>query len=73
MQFSTTDADNDANVGNCAQIFHGAWWHNACGSSLNGIYLGGSQTSYADGVNWKSWRGYYYSHKIAMMKIATVS
>jgi len=71
MQFTTIDADNDAWTGNCAVTYHGAWWHNMCHSSnLNGLYLGGTHTSFADGIEWNSWLGYYYSLKTTEMKIA---
>ncbi len=69
-QFSTKDQDNDANGGHCAQIYKGAWWYQSChSSSLNGLYLGGNHSSYADGVNWESWKGYYYSLKFTEMKL----
>ncbi|XP_075840565.1 ficolin-2 isoform X1 [Microtus pennsylvanicus] len=68
--FSTKDQDNDQGSSSCAQRFHGAWWYSDChASNLNGLYLGGPHKSYADGVNWKSWRGYNYSYKVSEMKI----
>ena len=71
--FSTFDQDNDTHSGNCAEQFKGAWWYRACHSSnLNGPYLSGSHTSYADGVNWKTFKGYHYSLKYAAMKIRAV-
>ena len=30
MKFSTSDADNDLAVGNCASGLGGGWWHNNC-------------------------------------------
>jgi len=71
MKFTTRDQDNDkSGAGNCATTYKGAWWYNACHSSnLNGRYLGGTHTSHADGVNWKQWKGYYYSLKTTEMKI----
>lgn len=53
--FSTMDNDNDSADGNCAKNY-GAWWHGACHqSNLNGLYLGGAHTSYANGMEWKMW------------------
>ena len=48
----TKDTDNDQWSGNCAVQFHGVWWYDSChASNLNGKYLNGSHSSYADGVN----------------------
>ena len=73
MQFSTKDNDNDHYyAGNCSQTYNGAWWYNACHSfNLNGLYLNGSHSSYADGVKWYSFRGHYYSLKRTEMKVKT--
>ncbi|XP_036039837.1 ficolin-1 [Onychomys torridus] len=71
MSFSTHDQDNDSNsMGNCATLYHGAWWYQNChNSNLNGRYLSGSHKSYADGINWYTGGGYYYSYKVVEMKI----
>jgi ficolin len=71
MQFSTKDQDNDIWPGTCAQQFNGAWWYRDCHhSSLNGVYLCGHHpTVYAQGVNWRTFRGDYHSLKRAEMKI----
>ena len=54
MQFSTNDNDNDEKDYSCAQKFKGAWWYKHCHeSNLNGLYLNGSHSSEADGVNWR--------------------
>ena len=71
LNFTTFDEDNDlATDGNCADYNKGAWWYSACHSSnLNGQYLSGPQTSYADGINWAHWRGHYYSLETTEMKL----
>ena len=69
MDFSTKNNDNDEHSGNCAEVYKGAWWYNRCHTSnLNGLYLRGNHDSYADGVNWKAWKGYYYSLAVSEMK-----
>ncbi|XP_028415030.1 microfibril-associated glycoprotein 4-like [Dendronephthya gigantea] len=70
MAFTTKNRDNDADVNNCAVVFKGAWWYSSCHSSnLNGKYLYGKHSSYANGINWLAWKGYYYSLKSTSMKI----
>ncbi|XP_074612990.1 microfibril-associated glycoprotein 4-like [Acropora palmata] len=68
--FSTKDSDNDSWSSSCAVSYKGAWWYKHCHySNLNGIYHHGKHSSYANGVNWYHWKGYYYSAKKAEMKI----
>ena len=70
MQFSTKDQDNDLWSASCAVIFKGAWWYKDCHrSSLNGQYLGGPHVTHANGINWKEFRGQYYSLKQSEMKL----
>ncbi|KAL9982272.1 hypothetical protein ACROYT_G004298 [Oculina patagonica] len=70
MQFSTKDNENDLWSDHCARVFKGAWWYSEChNSNLNGLYLNGSHSSFADGINWITFRGQYYSLKRAEMKV----
>uniref|UniRef100_A0A8C5RAE8 Fibrinogen C-terminal domain-containing protein n=1 Tax=Leptobrachium leishanense TaxID=445787 RepID=A0A8C5RAE8_9ANUR len=69
--FSTKDKDSSTTK--CAETYKGAWWYSACHTSnLNGRYLLGTHASFADGINWHSSKGYYYSYKHSEMKIRPV-
>ena len=73
MMFSTKGNDNDLHSEHCAENYKGAWWYKAChDSNLNGLYLGGPQVSYADGINWVTFRGHYYSLKRTEMKVKPI-
>ncbi|XP_077974512.1 microfibril-associated glycoprotein 4-like [Styela clava] len=70
LKFTTKDRDHDNYGKNCAVEFKGAWWYHACHSSnLNAKYYEGEHKSYADGINWFTWRGHHYSLKFTEMKI----
>lgn len=70
QKFSTYDQDNDVYSSNCASRFKGAWWYRDCHKvNLNGRYLPGTHTTYANGINWKEWKGHYYSMKTTVMMI----
>uniref|UniRef100_A0A1I8HRJ5 Fibrinogen C-terminal domain-containing protein n=1 Tax=Macrostomum lignano TaxID=282301 RepID=A0A1I8HRJ5_9PLAT len=66
QQFTTKDADHDTHSGNCAVIYHGAWWFTACHCTHpNGEYRDASKATgdpYAQGVIWSLYFGYYYTH-----------
>merc|ERR1712127_1005537 len=68
--FSTHDQDNDSWSSNCVVSFKGAWWYTACHSSnLNAVYHNGAHSSYADGVNWHSFKGHHYALSKTEMKV----
>ena len=71
MKFTTKDNDNDLwSSGNCAIEYHGAWWYYDCHSSnLNGDY---GNNTYGVGMNWFTWKQFYYSIPFTEMKVRRV-
>ncbi|CAH3119313.1 unnamed protein product [Porites lobata] len=73
--FSTVDQDNDKwPPGSCAQRYKSGWWHGKCHqSSLNGLYLNGSdkdRNHFAAGITWYTWlKSYDYFFTKSEMKI----
>ncbi|XP_061186909.1 ficolin-1-A-like [Saccostrea echinata] len=66
-KFATKDHDNKDN---CVKQHKAGWWYTDCHrANLNGLYLKGKHKSYADGVNWYNWKGFYYSLKFTEMKV----
>ena len=66
--FSTNDSDNDKDTGDCAGMYHGAWWYASCyRSNLNGVYKGSSR-DWGDGLERTHWKN-FYSIKRTVMKI----
>ncbi|KVP40096.1 fibrinogen-related protein [Burkholderia ubonensis] len=77
--WSTYDAQHDTLPSDqtaCAVQFHGAWWFTNCFSShLNGTYLVGPQSAYAQGLIWgaeltpQGWTYGYESLSRSAMKV----
>ncbi|XP_070614497.1 ficolin-2-like [Erythrolamprus reginae] len=74
MSFSTRDKQQDPQKLNCAERYKGGWWYNDCHfANLNGKYWQGDHDSYADGINWKTGRGFHYSYKQVEMKFRSTT
>ncbi|CAH1262155.1 FIBCD1 [Branchiostoma lanceolatum] len=65
--FATVDHDSEWG---CAQAYQGGWWYYRCHSaSLNGQYLRGYHSTWADGIHWDLWTGMNHSLRRTEMKI----
>ncbi|XP_062339145.1 microfibril-associated glycoprotein 4-like [Osmerus eperlanus] len=70
--FSTFDRDNDANSGNCALTYMGAFWYNNCfHASPTGVYMWGADDEKSS--TWYTFKSNYYSLKSISMKIRPVT
>ncbi|XP_078372113.1 microfibril-associated glycoprotein 4-like [Oculina patagonica] len=71
LPYSTEDRNSgDCSAGNCATIYHGAWWYgDSFQSNLNGKYYLTQSTPTFDGIIWAAWRGFQTSLKKTEMKI----
>ncbi|XP_017115837.1 fibrinogen-like protein 1 [Drosophila elegans] len=61
-KFSTYVRDNDSSDANCAKLYNGGWWFNACAlSSLNGKYFKDGQSQKENGIVWGTWKDFDYT------------
>ena len=70
MKFSTYDFDGDIDLGHCAEHYQSGWWHSDCfWINFNGVYSQTDTISYAQGIIWQAWKGYWKSLKQTAMAI----
>ena len=51
MKFPTKDRDHDVYADNCAKLYEGGWWYDACHKiNPNDLYFSGSIDHYAAGI-----------------------
>lgn len=73
QKFSTYDHDEDTISDNCAVLFKGGWWYSFCHqANPNGFYLHGASTTFGQGINWVTFKGYEYSMKTIELKVRRV-
>uniref|UniRef100_A0A182WM35 Fibrinogen C-terminal domain-containing protein n=1 Tax=Anopheles minimus TaxID=112268 RepID=A0A182WM35_9DIPT len=70
MKFSTFDEDNDEGGGQCAVVYHGAWWYKSCYySNLNGRHTPGETDEFSTRMIWSTLGKDWYSLKSSKMMI----
>ena len=68
--FSTSDADHDASVDNCALSFESGWWFNHCHEGLlTGVYSDIEATEWGIGITWEGFGDLDHSRKTAIMSL----
>ncbi len=74
LPFTTKDNDNDfRSTHNCAETYEGGWWYSHCHTAnLNGLYYQRAEVLFGQGMQWRDWKGQYYSLKKCSMKIRQV-
>ncbi|XP_039444412.1 microfibril-associated glycoprotein 4-like [Culex pipiens pallens] len=67
-KFTTYDSDNDTyGPGNCAELYHGAWWYNRChNSNLNGLY---KDAENPETMSWRAFDSNYQGLSASKMMI----
>ena len=67
-QFSTRDEDNDVYGGNCASIYLGGWWYDACYTAhLTGPHVTPAGADQNAKLYWYSKGVYTYYPNVEMM------
>lgn len=69
LKFTAKDQDNDNYNGNCAKLYHAAWWYGAChATNLNGLYAK-SALKDAKYNTWAAWKDEHEALKTTLMMI----